>query len=474
VSDIYVWSTTYDVTVNIADGFAEAGDDQSICPGTSVDRVASGGTSYTWSTGGLATAEITVSPSTTTMYYVTVTNDDNCSSIDSVTVTVSNSLSASLAKEDISCNGLSDGSITANSSGTAPLTYAWNNGGDTQIINGLGVGNYTVTITDASMCSTVESIAITEPAPLTLASNNTPNCLGQSEGTASVIIQNGGVSPFGNQWDAAAGNQTTATATNLTGGTYTVTVTDANMCSATETVTITDIDTVARPIVSCGNITNSEITFVWSSDPNATGYLVNVDGAGWLNADDNQSHRVSGLALGQEVTIQVQGIGNCNPPIGMGTCTTINCTPITFATPVISDVLCASGSDGSVEVNAVGDNPPFTYSLDGMSNSTGIFNNLSSGNYVASVEDDLGCTNSINFTIAEPAAIAAAGSVVEQPNCDPASGGITATISGGTAPYNYEWSTGATTLDVFGLPGGTYTLTVTDANMCTAITSAEL
>ncbi len=145
---------------------------------------------------------------------------------------------------NISCNGGSDGEIDLTPVGTAPFTYAWDDGPVTQDRSGLSAGNYGVTVTDATGCTAYLTITLTEPDLLTLSAAVTSDyngyavsCNGASDGVATATAL-GGAPPYSFLWDANADSQATAVASNLSAGTYDVSVTDANGCMAFAQVTL--------------------------------------------------------------------------------------------------------------------------------------------------------------------------------------------------------------------------------------------
>src|SRR5690606_373101 len=143
---------------------------------------------------------------------------------------------------NVSCFDGNDGEATVTvSGGTAPYTYLWNDT-NTQTIataTGLQAGTYTVTVTDANNCTTTTNVTVTEPLVLeaTIALANVVNvsCFDGNDGSAIVTVS-GGTAPYTYLWNDATA-QTTATATGLQAGTYTVTVPDANNCTTTTIVT---------------------------------------------------------------------------------------------------------------------------------------------------------------------------------------------------------------------------------------------
>ena len=235
--------------------YAQANNNSISCNGTadgSAVANAFGGTgniTFLWSNNQSGSIATNLSAG---IYFVTATDTNGCSATDEVVleepdqVVITNiQSSGNYNGMDISCNGKSDGAATVNvSGGVLPYTYLWSNGQTTNVASNLSAGNYLVTVADANNCSTTSNITLTEPSLLTCISNITSFYLdgvnistqGGSDGSISVNA-NGGTGDFTYLWN---NGQTTAEATNLTAGTYTVEVKDANGCICNSTVTIND------------------------------------------------------------------------------------------------------------------------------------------------------------------------------------------------------------------------------------------
>ncbi|MBK9400617.1 MAG: SprB repeat-containing protein [Bacteroidetes bacterium] len=130
----------------------------------------------------------------------------------------------------------------------------------------------------------------------------------------------------------------------------------------------------------------------------------------------------------------------------------------------LNDVSCNGGADGSIGVATVNGNAPFSYLW---SNGTTAAVNpiLSAGTYTVTVTDNFGCTSTLQATVAEPAAIQLAFNNTTS-TCGNANGTSTVTPAGGTAPYSYLWSSGASTAMASSIAAGVHTVTVTDADGC--------
>lgn len=131
----------------------------------------------------------------------------------------------SMALVHVDCNGASTGTATPTvTGGTAPYTYDW--GGDNPAA--LAAGFHTLTVTDDNGKTKAYSFIINEPTAITATSSTTPETGGLNNGTATVT-PTGGTAPYTYLWDDGLA-QTTQTATGLTSGTYSCTITDANDC----------------------------------------------------------------------------------------------------------------------------------------------------------------------------------------------------------------------------------------------------
>ncbi|MEM9821076.1 MAG: S8 family serine peptidase, partial [Bacteroidota bacterium] len=139
--------------------------------------------------------------------------------------------------QDATCNGASDGSISASAAGgIAPYSYNWSNGNTGANNSGLSAGTYTVIVSDGNNCSESASFTVNEPSPLNVTVTGTDASGGNNNGTATASAS-GGTPGYTYTWSNGASG---ATISNLAPGTYTVTTADANGCTASGSVTIID------------------------------------------------------------------------------------------------------------------------------------------------------------------------------------------------------------------------------------------
>ena len=137
----------------------------------------------------------------------------------------------------------------------------------------------------------------------------------------------------------------------------------------------------------------------------------------------------------------------------------------------LTHIQCNGENNGAIDLTVTGGTAPYTYSWDNGA-VTEDLTELSAGVYRVLISDATGCSVWASYEIEQPAALVATATGID--GLTGGTGSVDATVIGGTAPYIYNWSNGATTEDIFGLNGGEYTLEVVDANGCTATVSVEL
>ncbi len=255
-------SATQTVTVNAIPTPAITGT-TTICAGSAATLAASGGGTYSWDTGPVSSA-ITVNPLSNTTYTVTVTSGAGCTAVATQAITVNPLPAITTLVQNASC-GSSNGTVTATvSNGSAPYTYSWDNGQASQTDTALSAGTYTVTVTNVNGCSQNATAVISSTQPSVLLSGqNNVSCHGGTNGSATVTAS-GGVTPYTYSWSTVPA-QTTANASGLPAGTYTVTLQDSSGCVKTQTVTITQPAILNDTLVTspvCGAANGSSVATV--------------------------------------------------------------------------------------------------------------------------------------------------------------------------------------------------------------------
>lgn len=443
------------------------------CPGSCdgiLSASISGGTpsfTYAWSNSQSSSS---ISGLCAATYNVTVTDGNGCMGNTSTVLSdpPGGSVSLSTTSVDASC-GIADGqaTVTANS-GSAPYTYLWSDPGSqtTPTATGLTAGNYYVTVTDASGCSGIDSVSIFNTLPTINSTVTNITCNGLSDGTATAV-PSGGNTPYTYLWDDP-GTQTTATATGLTVGTYTVIVTDNQGCIKTDTITISEPTAIALTLSGTDATCAGNDGTATATASGGTGSLTYL----WNDTGSQNTSTATGLSAGT-FTVTVTDNNNCTSIDSV----TIS-QPQTIGITVSTDsVDCNGGSDGSIIASPSGGNGAYTFLWDDLNTqTTATAIGLSAGNYSVTVTDNNGCSSTANGTIFEPVLLTvsvAAGSITCNGGND---GTASATPSGGSGAYNYNWNSTPTqnTSTATGLVAGSYSVTVTDANSCTVTESTSI
>jgi len=372
------------------------------------------------------------------------------------------------SESDVTCFGAADGAINITmNGGTGAYAYTWTKNGSyyasTEDLLNLSPGTYILTVTDANNCGPKNAtFTITEPTPLvaSLVSQTNVLCYGASTGAISVNVSGGTVgSGYNYSWigpGAFTGNSQNLT--NIAAGIYTLTVTDANGCTKNLSVTITQsteilIGYTTTPI-TCYGADNASIT-------------VNLSGgnAPYTFQWSNLATALSQTNLGAgNYTITVTDSFGC---IKLETIN-IPQAPIFVSNPIVSQITCFGAHNGSINLNLTGGIAPVALSWADGSTAGLIRNNLGAGTYTATISDGTPCYITKTFTIIEPQPIVLGAVLTNAFGCtNPNIGSINLIPSGGTPPFTFSWSNGATTEDLNAITSGNYLVNVTDANGCT-------
>jgi hypothetical protein len=402
---------------------------------------------------------------------VTVKDANNCTATASVTITQPAALVAAAVKTDITCNGATNGTITASATGgTSPYQYKLDSGSfqSSGAFTGVAAGAHTVTVKDANNCTATASVTITQPAALVAAAVKTDiTCNGATNGTITASAT-GGTSPYQYKLDSGS-FQSSGAFTGVAAGAHTVTVKDANNCTATANVTITQpaalVAAAVKTDITCNGATNGTITA--SATGGTSPYQYKLDSGSFQS-----SGAFTGVAAGAH-TVTVKDANNCTATKSV----TITQPAALVAAAVKTDITCNGATNGTITASATGGTSPYQYKLDsGSFQSSGAFTGVAAGAHTVTVKDANNCTATASVTITQPAALVAAA-VKTDITCNGATNGtITASATGGTSPYQYKLDSGSfqSSGAFTGVAAGAHTVTVKDANNCTATASVTI
>lgn len=340
----------------------------------------------------------------------------------------------------VGCNG----TASANPVGVPPHTYLWSNGQTTQTATGLCLGNYTVTVTDASGNPTVGSVTINGPPVVSYNHTSTnASCYACNDGSAQINITTGNIAHL--QWNT--GDTTFSISGQLTGN-YIVALTDSVGCVQYDTVTIA-YNAAAQTTgqdATCNNACNGNAT---ATSNGLAPFTFN-----WGNGATTQT--INNLCAG----IYIVTVTDSNGVSAASSVIIDEPTAIVNSVLGINNTNCYTCNTGSSIANPSGGTPNYTY-LWSNGETTQTATALYAGTNYVTVTDSNGCLI-IDIVVINYNCIANATS--QDPLCYKVCTGVASATSDGLAPFTYQWSTGDTTQSIDSLCGGIYEVTVIDSN----------
>ncbi len=378
---------------------------------------------------------------------------------------------------NVSCYGGNDGSACINlNGGTPPFSFLWSNGATISCLSSLTSGQYCVTVTDYNGCWDSTCLIITEPSQLIAAFNASP--LSTTCPPLNVQFQNQSPGATSYLWDFGDGSpySTSANPSHI----YNVidsfdvclTVTDTNGCSDM----FCDMDLIVitgpmgafdfSPTESCGP---DSVDF-WTVGTN-TDLVIFDFGDGVVTPAVSPNDTIAHFywpAYGTfyPTAYMIDTIGNCTTSVALDS---VLVKGISLAT---GNVSCFGLSDGWVGLDGFLGEPPFQYLWSTGDTTANTQNNLPAGNYSLTVTDAVGCVMVDSVTVSEPPQLVVTAIVNNNVSCyGGLDGSACATVSGGTPPYNINWSNGIPQYCFNGFSAGIYVFLIEDANGCTAVSN---
>jgi len=358
---------------------------------------------YTWNAGTITVnGAYTIQGLAAGVYNVTVEDNLGCDMNVNFTISqpaalsINTSITSNYNGADISCHSSCDGeAIVTVSGGSGAFAFLWSNGSTNSSIVGVCAGVHYVTVSDANGCIATDSITVTAPNILSvnLPSYNNVTCNGSCSGSATVAGV-GGLGIYTYLWPASAGNQTTASVSNLCAGDYCVTVTDINGCQASRCITIPPLtSSISASIVTsgqayCNGATTDSLTvstmagsgpytYFWTPGFQTTGTIANLAAGTYCVTVTNSAGCIwrSCETITNPLLLTLSGI---------------NIVPAT----------CNTTCDGSLSFVPSGGSPPYAFSIDGGAlTGTSVYSNLCVGQHIVTIEDAAGCIHTDSILI---------------------------------------------------------------------------
>lgn len=425
--------------------------------------------SFAWSTVPVQTSQTATGLSSGT-YQIIVSNRTGCADTVNFLLPQPPAITLTYTAIPASCLGSSNGTASVIASGgTGGYSYSWQTipVQNTITATGLNANTWKVVVTDASTCSDSLVVSVGElPDSILLQWSATPaTCLHDSNGTATVQVVNGsGVYQY--LWFTQP-SQVSQTASALSPGTYRVRVVNSAGCVGSTIVTVPVLPPMTFVIlpfdVSCFGGNNGQVNLQVSSG--APGYSYS-----WNTVPVQTSSLATGLSAGNWQVV-VRDANNCRDTVPV----VIGQPPLLTITATASPASCYGRSDGTAISLASGGSPPYSYSWNTLPiQSTALASGLTAGAYTVTARDQQNCIAAAQVFVVQPGDITITTNYT-LPLCYLGSDGeITAIANGGLGPYTYSWSNGQSGPQATGLSTGTWGVTVTDANGCTAVHSRFL
>ena len=341
--------------------------------------------------------------------------------------------------------------------GTGVYQFAWDNGETAFTAVKLSAGRHSVTVTDANGCTASATLDVAEnilPLSVSISEKNKVRCAGESSASVEVEVS-GGKGPFNYAW-----SQPDFRADRVAAGTYQLTVTDATGNTSAASVTLAgptplSATAAATAPASTGN-TDGKAQVQARGGTGAYAYK-------WSNGENAAA--ASKLPPGRQ-SVTVTDANGCSSvaSVEIGE----NILPLAVIIGEKAGVKCAGDRSAAVEVQVSGGKGPFRYAWSDPSLSGERAERMPGGVYSVTVTDAAGTVQTASVTISQPQPLQLSiepGAPASTGNAD---GQASAHATGGTGAYQYKWDNGETSAAATKLPPGQRSVTVTDANGCSA------
>jgi outer membrane protein OmpA-like peptidoglycan-associated protein len=387
-----------------------------------------------------------------------ITDSKGCTkTIDAQIIEPSKFVATLEGDKEISCFGEATGYVNVKvSGGTTPYKYRWNRGDTTLSITNVTAGIYSLTATDANGCLQTVGTTLSQPTKIERSVKSITNvsCFGDNGGAIDIVVA-GGVGPYTYKWNNGT---TTQDLNGVSSGKYSVVLTDANNCSTTLEAEITQpsqlsvkIDTVIN--IFCYGDRKGSIRLSASGGSQPYSFS-------WSNGATTRD--IADLPAGS-YSVTVTDSKGC---FKTATAKVVQPPALTASIKEIKNVTCFGNQTGSVTIDVVGGVQPYGFKWSNLKTTQNL-TNTGAGTYTVEITDKNGCKQNLTAIISQPTKLVTSIGTVKNASCfDGNDGAIDIIVNGGTTPYQYKWSTGATTQDIVDIKAGAYTLEILDANGC--------
>lgn len=439
--------------------------------------------SYAWSSNASGQTSATATGLFTGIYHVTATDFYGCQVMDSFNLNNNQPILNITSITHVVCYGDSTGSATVQASngvpGLAGYIYAWDSLSGYQIgasATNLAAGTYQVSVTDSINCTATIPVTILQPTDSALpsiVSQTNLLCFGDSNGMVTLTTTGGTGTNYTYLWSTNP-VQTDSVATQLSAGTYIITVYDDSLCPSLFQVTITQPSPLQASTNVISDYHGQDISCHGASD--GTAFVSATGGAGtyqyqWddplLQINDTAQNLSEGI---YHVTITDSNLCQVDTLIALTDPDSIVSTAQVLSDYNGQDIRCFGDSNGIVQVQVSGGTPSYSYQWNDPNLQTTSFALLlPAGLYQVNIRDINGCLDSTTIQVTQPPLLQL--NLSTQPtNCHgDSSGAVTVSPIGGNPPFQYNWDVNANnqiTATATQLAADTYHVVVADTNGC--------
>ncbi|PKP01191.1 MAG: hypothetical protein CVU11_15960, partial [Bacteroidetes bacterium HGW-Bacteroidetes-6] len=423
-----------------------------------INIVLAGGTApltYHWSNSA-STEDI--SGLSAGLYSITVTDANGCVLNHSENIqNIAGTLSATYQVTNEICSNSAGAVNISVSGGTTPYTFAWSNSATSEDISSLHAGIYSCTVTDNTGCHIVVGSAVVgnSSAGMSASAVVTNETCGNANGAVNLTVL-GGSGAIDYVWSNAA---TTEDILGLIAGNYSYTATDANGCLVSGSAIV---------VATSGNLSSSYIVTDETCNSNTGAIDLTVSGGVspytflWSNAQSSED--LTGLSAGNFIctVTDANGCEHVTSTISVAD----NPGSLAITTLAVTNSIC-NQNNGRINLTVIGGSTPYTFAWSNSATTEDMVG-LSAGLYIVTVTDASGCS-AVGQSIVQNdnGSFGISDAVITDEHCSDQTGAVNITVSGGTIPYTYSWSNGATSQDISALGAGSYMVFVSDNAGCT-------
>ena len=361
-----------------------------------IDITAYGGTlpyGFTWNDGSSTEDKYQIGGGT---YNVTATDANGCLAAFGQFITDPAQLVALATATDVACFGGSNGTLTGSATGgIQPYYFLWSSFDTSSSVIGVASGHYVLQVSDSNGCFSYDTADINQPNAIAFTSVITNEvCFGGATGGIDLTVT-GGTPVYSFAWSNGAVSEDLV---SVVAGTYTVTITDSKGCSASASFTIIQPTELYLSMLTnqptCHGSSNGSLSVIATQGVPAYSYA-------WNTTPTQTTPSAENLVAG-DYTVTVIDSKGCSASASQ----TLAEPEAILVTTTDTASKCFNTANGKIVVTATGGLQPYIYELNGLSQVSNVFNNVSAGTFLVVVTDLNGCQGTDSLTILPAAEIA--------------------------------------------------------------------